>query len=125
MKALARRHRGEAVFWFVYCRDAHRPAGGAGSYLRGGQPARQAVTVAERRLGAALVRGAVEPDRRLLLDGFGGDSLFERLFGGSRLDNPAVIVGADGKVAAVLDWADAEQIEAILGGQAAGPAVTP
>jgi Iodothyronine deiodinase len=114
MQDLARKYQGRAEFLFVYSREAHRPAGAEGEFLQAGVPARQAATPAERRQGAALLRAEVEPARRLLLDGFGADSLFEHCFGGSGADNPLLVVGADGRVALVLWWADPAEVEPVL-----------
>jgi hypothetical protein len=117
MKQLARRYAGRAAFAFVYSREAHCPDGGAGEYLRDGVPARQAANLTERHKGAELLRDWVEPERLLLLDGFGDESLFERLFGNADVDNPMLVVGADGKVALVSWWADAEEAERSLPGE--------
>jgi hypothetical protein len=114
MKRLARRYAGRAAFVLVYCREAHRPDDRAGEYLRDGVPIRQAMNLAERRKGAELLRAWVEPERLLLLDGFGRESLFERLFGEAGVDNPMLVVGAGGKVVLVAWWADAEMAERCL-----------
>ena len=114
MKALARQFAGRARFAFVYTREAHSPATAEGDYLQDGRPVRQAVDRAERRRGAGLLRAAVEPDRLLLLDGFGAESLFERLFAGTGADNPLVVVGADGRVALVSRWADVDEVGEFL-----------
>ena len=115
MKELARRYRGQALFVFVYIRDAHCE-NGVGEYLRDGIPVRQAANLQERRQGAELHRGEVEPERFLLLDGFGSESLFEHLFCDD-VGNPMLVVGADGRVRHASQWADAEEAARFLPGE--------
>jgi hypothetical protein len=116
MRRLADRYAGRAEFLFVYCREAHRTAAADGEYLRDGLPRRQAAQDAERRQGAGLLSSSVGAARRLVVDGFGAGSLYERLFGGSGADDPLVVVGTDGRVALVSRWADADEVEACLKG---------
>jgi hypothetical protein len=114
MRQFAEHYAGQADFYFVYCREAHLPATTDGMYMQGDRPRRQAANAAERRQGATLVRVRIEPARWLLLDGFGKESLYEPLFGGSGADDPMIVVGTDGRVALVSRWADANEIEAYL-----------
>jgi thiol-disulfide isomerase/thioredoxin len=114
MQSVAERYAGRAEFLFVYCREAHRPSGGAGEYLQNGEPARRAANWQERRQGAMLLRQRIEPARRLLLDGFGSASLYDHLFAGSGADDALVVVAPDGRVALVSRWANADEIEAYL-----------
>jgi hypothetical protein len=116
MKQLAEQYAGRAEFLFVYSQEVHTappaPAGVDGKYVRAGRPVRQAATAAERRQAAALIRPDVEPARRLLLDGFGPDSLFDRLF--PQFGNPVVVVGGDGRVALVKKWTRADEVQRSL-----------
>jgi hypothetical protein len=114
MRSVAEHHAGEAEFVFVYCREAHRSTEPEVEYLYNGWPRRRAANAAERRQGAELLRKWVEPSRRMLVDGFGPDSVYDRLFGGSGADDSLVIVGADGRVAWVSRWAYADEVEAYL-----------
>jgi hypothetical protein len=49
-----------------------------------------------------------------LVDGFGDASLYERWFGGSGADDPAVVIGVDGRVQLVDRWTDAEELDRFL-----------
>lgn len=120
MRELAVEFAGRAQFAFVYGPESHPllgEEGAGGDYLRDGRPLRAAVNLAERSQAAALLRDRVEPERRLLVDGFGKDSLYARLFVTPSVKNALVVVSPGGRVVFVCPSASADEVEEFLKGR--------
>jgi len=111
MDRLLAKYKDRIDFVFIYGREAHPET--AVNPLEPGEtrPILRAADYAERVRVAQWLRQTMHPQRRILVDDFGDQSVFDRYFD-SGFDDPLVVVDKDGAVALGMNWTDA----AALGG---------
>jgi hypothetical protein len=114
MEQVAKKYKSKAVFFFVYCREAH-PDDGSGGFrgrTRQGTTIPQAKTVAERRKTARRFCDDMKAARQILIDEF-GDGNVQRRYGG--LPNPTVVLDVEGKLALKMPWTNGRILDEFLG----------
>jgi hypothetical protein len=114
MNKIAQKYQGKMTFLFIYAREAHPESATA---LFPGEEDSSAVTeqkavevYAERQKAGRSLRTRLAENWHVLIDNYGQQGA--RLSCG--LDNPLFVIGADGKVAKLMEWTDAEELEFFL-----------
>ena len=98
MEQLARKYEGRVEFLFIYSQEAHGP---------------RITTNAQRRRAAQEMRDSTSLQRRTLLDRFGADNVFSRLFFFQQ-NNPLVVLDVDGRTACTMVWTDPPAVDRLL-----------
>lgn len=113
MESVAKKYRSQAVFLFVYCREAH-PEGdqkGRSTRTKQNQPIPQARSVDDRKAMARQFCDDMKMSRRIAIDDF-GDKSVQRQYGG--FNNPTVVVDVDGKIALKMAWTNGHVLDEFL-----------
>ena len=112
METVAKKYKDQALFLFVYCREAH-PDGDRfiKARTRNGKPIKQAATEEERKAAAHQFCEEMKVTRPILVNEFGGNSI-QRRYGG--LPNPTVVVDIDGKLALKMAWTHGDVLDDFL-----------
>jgi iodothyronine deiodinase-like protein len=112
MEKVAKKYKDQAIFLFVYCREAH-PEGDRfiKARTRDGKSIKQAATEEERKTAARQFCEDMKVTRRILVDEF-ADKSVQRLYGG--LPNPTIVVDMDGKLALKMAWTHGDLLDEFL-----------
>jgi thiol-disulfide isomerase/thioredoxin len=113
MDKLLARYRDRVDFLFIYCREAHPEKATDGSRPVKQGPVLRADTYEERLQVARWLQRTMHPKRRILVDDFGDQSVFDRYFD-SGFDDPLVVVDKDGVIALGMNWTDAAALSGFL-----------